>query len=168
MTFNPTKAAEIFHEVDHHRRKLLEAKAELEKMSKQADGLGELSETFVLARECAECASEATKELNKFKDYMSYSVLPEAFTEEGLKTITTDSGYRVTITAGLSVTMANKEKGFEWLKENGYEALIQETVNSSALKAAVKRMLEEEGVEPPSDAFNVKPAPYSSVTKVKK
>jgi len=130
--------------------------------------IGDLCEAFVLVRSCAETVHNATKEINKYKDFLSYTTIPEAMMSANVKNVTTGSGFRVTLLPQLSVTMKDKEAGYDWLREHGHEALIQETVNSSALKAAVKNMMETENIEPPTDIFDVKVYTSTSVTAPKK
>lgn len=54
----------------------------------------------------------------------------------------------------------------DWLVLNGAGDLIQETVNASSLKAAIKAWIKK-GTPPPDVLFKVAPAPLVSITKVK-
>ena len=47
-----------------------------------------------------------------------------------------------------SATMPDRNKGMEWLRDNGGEDLIQPTVNASALASFIKEKILDEGVEP--------------------
>lgn len=47
-----------------------------------------------------------------------------------------------------SIPADNKEAAFDWLRENGMEELIKETVNGNSLKSAIKGHLEEGGETP--------------------
>jgi len=58
-------------------------------------------------------------------------------------------------TTQISATVCDKDRAFEWLKENGGEALIQPTVNASTLKSFVKSKFEEDGIEPPEDTIRL-------------
>lgn len=65
--------------------------------------------------------------------------------------------------AGVDIQMF----GFtDWLVLNGAGDLIQETVNASSLKAAIKAWIKK-GTPPPDVLFKVAPAPLVSITKVK-
>jgi len=61
----------------------------------------------------------------------------------------------------------DKDAGLNWLRANGHEGIIIETVNSSTLSAFAKSQLEEEGVDLPDDIFKIGTSPYTSITKVK-
>ena len=54
----------------------------------------------------------------------------------------------------------------DWLVLNGAGDLIQETVNASSLKAAIKAWIKK-GAPPPDTLFKITPAPLVSITKVK-
>jgi hypothetical protein len=93
--------------------------------------------------------------------------LPEMFSTHNIKSLTTTTGYRITISqkmyAGFKADM--KEIGIEWLRSNNAEDLIQETVNSQSLSRFAKDLIEE-GRELPEDIFNVAIIPNTSRTKV--
>jgi len=74
---------------------------------------------------------------------------------------------RVSVAYRFSCTMIDKVKGIGWLKGNGHEGLVQETVNSSTLSAFAKDMLENNGIELPTEFFKVGTSPYTSITKAR-
>lgn len=51
----------------------------------------------------------------------------------------------------------------EWLRRNGKADLVQETVNASSLKAAIKAMIKD-GNPPPEELFTIKPADLVAMT----
>jgi len=130
--------------------------------------LADYAELFVCSRMVNDVLDTARKNVGKVRDTLSYTDLPELFEDEGITNYTTASGYRVVITTRTSVSMIDKEAGMEWLRNHELSDLIIETVNSSSLSAQVRQMMEEEGIEPPSEIFKVSVAPYTSMTKVKK
>lgn len=170
-------------------------------MSELVDGAttaAEIAETFVHVRQSQEAIYEAQKVLTKIKDHVSMGKIPEIFMEEGVRNITTESGFRVGTTTRVSVTFVEtpidrewlksqewandflielpaeqsvisaKMAGYAWLRATGNGGLIQETVNASSLSAFTKDMVENEGKQPPGEIFNVKPALSASMTKVTK
>lgn len=145
--------------------KIAAIKAELEEAVKGEEVIADVAEYFVLVRRVFDTIETSKKELGKFKEYMSFQVLPDMFEAQNTKSLTTVSGYRVTIASRLSVKMLDKQEGFKWLREHNLGELIQETVNSGTLSAQVKAMIENEGIEPPDYIFEVSPAPYASITK---
>ena len=55
-----------------------------------------------------------------------------------------------------SISKANKKEGFEWLENNGYEDLIQESVNARTLAATIKEFLATGGELPSCISTTVK------------
>lgn len=72
---------------------------------------------------------------------------------------------RVTVSRRFSASMLDKDAGLNWLRKNGHEGLIQETVNSSTLSAFAKDMQENQGKDLPVEIFKVGTKPYTSITK---
>ena len=166
--FDAPRAVRLVKECDSLSGYIDKIIAELDEMVRGANSLEGLAEAYILFKNCAEIVHSGTKKINIAKDKVSYDVVPEKFLEEGVKTITTLSGHRVTVSNQLSVKILEKEAGYQWLKDNGLEALIKPTVNASSLKAAIKDMMENENKQPPTDVFSVKNAAFTSVTSTKK
>jgi hypothetical protein len=126
---------------------------------------------------------------------MAYQDVPEAFEREGTKTLTLQSGYRVTISALVRASTKDMEQGIAWCKlcECGHEerdhindnnrcsagcedkckgfnapnaGLVKETINAQTL-AAFARAEMEEGRELPDTVFTVNIGQNTSVTKVR-
>jgi hypothetical protein len=73
---------------------------------------------------------------------------------------------RVSVSHRFSCSMIDKDQGIKWLKTNGHEGLVQETVNAQTLAGFAKNLLEDKGEELPPDLFKVGTSPYTSITKV--
>ena len=107
------------------------------------------------------------KELKKQRDQIQIGILPAKMEEEGLQTINVKDIGRLSVTHNMSVSTAAGKK-FElikWFEENGYEDLIQETVNSSTLKAFIKECIQE-GRDYPAEMLNM--YSFDRVTLTKK
>lgn len=91
--------------------------------------------------------------------------MPQRMDAEAVKTFNTDN-FRVTRTARVfaSITAEQIENAYDWLRKNGYESLIKETVNSSSLSAAAKELMQE-GEELPEEFFKVHMKDGISITK---
>lgn len=142
-----------------------------------ADGIAKLTlvpacMSYVLLKQAQEALNEAAKNLSEIRRSVQYEHLPKVFEREGAEStavVVDGRTYRVTPTEALRVSIKGEKKSeaYEWLRGNGLESLITETVNASTLSAAVKeRMAENKGV--PEDMFNVLVQPSVSVTAVKK
>lgn len=106
------------------------------------------------------------KEVNKHFDYLRITKIPTAMEDEGVNKITVTGIGRVSLTADMHVSIKaeQKESFYEWLRDNGRTDLIQENVNASTLKAAVKTMFKN-GEEVPEHLLNVSPFTRASITK---
>ena len=111
---------------------------------------------------------KATAELKSRLAYAKEVAMPTRMDDEECKTFNTDD-FRVTRTARLfaSIPGDKQEAAYAWLRENGYEALIKETVNSSALSGAAKELMEK-GEELPEDLFSTHTKDNISITRKKK
>jgi hypothetical protein len=94
--------------------------------------------------------------------------MPARLDAEECKTFNTDDS-RVTRTAKVyaSIPGDKREAAYQWLRDNGYEGLIQETVNSSSLSGAAKEMMAN-GNELPEDLFSVHTKDGISITRKRK
>jgi hypothetical protein len=94
--------------------------------------------------------------------------IPEAFARDKVKTLTTESGYRVTVSMNVYAGFreGQREAAYEWLRNNGMGSIIIETVNSSSLSKLARETLEA-GKELPDELFNVALVPGVSKTKVR-
>lgn len=158
--------AQDFNRIQHTLAKFIshveDARTEL-----RGQPAAKLAEFYAETRQYLDEVEALFKRFNLLKEEIKNTGLPEAFQREGLSTITTDSGWRVTISEVVRASMKDKEKGREWLEANGHGALIQPVVNASTL-AALARELMGEGLELPDDVFNVLVQSNASLTKVKK
>ena len=126
--------------------------------------------TFIKIRSMNDRIGEVKKHLNAVKDHMAYTVIPERFQDDGIKTITMDElGVRVSTSAQIRASIKGglKDEAFGWLREHKLGGIITETVNASTLSAQCKDMMKN-GEELPENFFNVNTALNTSVTKVKK
>jgi len=73
---------------------------------------------------------------------------------------------RVQLAADLyaSTRKGMKPEAMKWLRDLGYEGMIQETYNASSLKALFRRQIVE-GIDIPDDIFNVTPFTRASLVK---
>ncbi|HLO98678.1 MAG TPA: hypothetical protein VK171_08795 [Fimbriimonas sp.] len=109
---------------------------------------------------------EKLKTLNKEFDFLRITKIPAKMEDDGVDRISVSGVGRVSLTADLHVSVKadQKEAFYQWLDDNGRGDLVQPTVNSSTLKAAVKNMLKS-GEEPPVELLNISPFTRASITK---
>lgn len=130
-------------------------------------GLHEALAGWALTRDDYKDLDELRKEIYELLETLSKSVLPEMMVENGVKTVTLENvGRRFTKSTKLSCSMIDKDKGIEWLNENGGNALPQLTVNGQTLSSFAKARIENEGLDMPEDIFKVSTVANISATKV--
>jgi hypothetical protein len=104
--------------------------------------------------------------LQKAYDHLRIAVIPELMDEQGIKSANLEGIGRVTLTSDAYVNCpADSRQDLQrWLVDNGFDDMIQETVNASTLKAwALKRIRAGEDVP---DFLKVTPFSRASVTRV--
>lgn len=113
-----------------------------------------------------ESVEEQLKIINKEFDFLRITKIPTVMEDEGVDRISVTGIGRVSLTADMHVSVKAEKKSdfFVWLRDNGRSDLLQENVNPSTLKAAVKKMLRD-GEDWPDDMLNVSPFTRASITK---
>lgn len=106
---------------------------------------------------------EAKTELGKLVNTLTTSTMPEILDDADLPNITLKDLEKMFVrTENTSVKMKDKEAAFAWLKKQGDQDLIQETINSSALKGYVNQMIRD-GKTPPDEIFDVTTSPLIAI-----
>lgn len=105
--------------------------------------------------------------VNKELDIIRTKKIPELMESMELRNVTIEGIGRVQLAADIyaSTREGKKDAAMQWLRDLGYDNMIQETYNPSSLKALLRRMLAE-GVDIPDDIFNVTPFTRASIVKV--
>lgn len=105
-------------------------------------------------------------ELQKTYDYLSIEVIPDRMDDEGVDSMKVAGVGRLQTQSDIrcNVLAANKEPLQKWLTDNGHGSMIQDTINSSTLKAFIKERMKE-NLPYPSELLQI--SPYSRATVVK-
>lgn len=119
---------------------------------------------FAEFRDIVKGLSAMVADLQKHVDSLSYETLPTMFTNQGVKTITLPEIGRVTVNVRWSASMLDKAKAMEWLRLEGHDGLIIETVNAGTLSSFAKAEAMD-GRPLPFDLFKVGTAQHISITK---
>ena len=107
---------------------------------------------------------ERRKYLTEALDQLRLKDIPEAMAEADIRTLTIDGVGRVQLAMDVYASIKDKQAGYEWLAENGYDGLITEYVQPSTFKAAVKDALHN-GQEFPEELFSITPFTRASIVK---
>ena len=113
-----------------------------------------------------EALEDQLKILNKEFDFLRITKIPSKMEEDGVDRINVTGIGRVSLTADMHVSVKADQKAefFTWLRDNGRGDLLQENINPSTLKAAVKKMYRE-GEEVPDELLNLSPYTRASITR---
>ena len=130
--------------------------------------LGQLAMIQKAIKGLKESTDTLAKEVNKIHDYVRKEALPDKMAEvhEGTESVRLEGVGLISLRTDIyaSICAGMQEPVKDWLFETGNEGLLKETVNSSSLKAFLKKCISE-GMEVPEDLFNVTPYTYAVVLK---
>ena len=145
-----------------------------------ADGMGteDACRTFFYL-DAAHDAVDAERKFTAAKvEHLNRNVLTKIFKErllaadvsKGASTTLAVEGhgtYRFTLNTRLSASMLDKEKAFEFLRDDDAGDMITESVHPQSLAKYAKEYLEEEEKSLPPEVFKVSTLQYVSATKKK-
>ena len=132
----------------------------------KARTLSEIGEFYFNVIEVHELSDKVVKRAYHLKERFNKGVIPDRLTEDNV------DGFRIpsiarsfSVVKKTSASFFDKEKGIEWLRENGQGDMVQETVNAGTLSAFCRNMLLDMGMEPPEDL--IKMNTYNTTSMVK-
>ena len=142
--------------------------AALLRTREEGNRAADLVQLYSYARTVLENINDALKAVAGVVDELGSVHIPEAYERENLQTLTTTDGDRLTVITKMfaSLPADKREAGFEWLRANGHDALIVETINASSLSAFAKAEIAE-GRELPDDIFTTHIKPSVTLTRGK-
>lgn len=126
----------------------------------------DLLREFKAAKDFKEACDLLAKESGRLYDYLRLALVPERFEEDGISNMKVEGVGRVQLAGDLyaGIIKGNEEQAFEWLDDNGRGDLVKKTVNSSSIKAVLKKMLAD-GEEIPAELFKAEPFTRASIVK---
>ncbi|MCK5606788.1 hypothetical protein KAR91_33105 [Candidatus Pacearchaeota archaeon] len=118
--------------------------------------VSELVKHFKETRMKLDEAAEVKTTIQKEYDFIRRAILPGKMEEQDINKLDIGDGIKVRLDTELfaSIPAANKGAAYQYLRDNGMESLITETVNGSTLKATAKQILMEGG-HLPEDLFKI-------------
>lgn len=113
-----------------------------------------------------EALEEQLSAVNKELDQIRKITIPGTMEALGLRNATFEGLGRVQLAEDIyaSTREGQKEAAMTWLRDLGYENMIQETYNASSIKALFRRMIKE-GQPIDDEIFNVTPFTRASLVK---
>lgn len=116
----------------------------------RSGGLSEMCMHFLRLDEEYTEIDNLRKELYKLLDGLDKTILPELFEKAGVDKIAVPEVERsFYLVPKYSASILDKEAGYQWLRDNGMESMIGETVNAGTLAAYLRARLIDEGLDPP-------------------
>ena len=119
-----------------------------------------------------ESGEEKLKEWKKKRDYISGEVIPTMMSEMGLSHLKLMDGSSVDVKPNYSatITVANREKAFNWLRQNGLGDIIKNEISVSFgrnedNKAADYAALAEERGYQPTQKMKVEPMTLKALVR---
>lgn len=112
-----------------------------------------------------DAVEEKLKKINAHYDALRLDLIPAKMEEDGIEGLKVEGVGRVSLTGDMYVRVQNKLELYTWLKEMKLGDLIQPTVNSSTLKASIKKRIKDGKEIPSEEILKVTPFTRASITK---
>lgn len=109
---------------------------------------------------------ETMARINAEYDALRIDTIPKKMEDEGLEVMTVSKIGRVSLTGDMYVQQRSKDGLFAWLRKQKLADLITEGVNSSTLKAFLRKRIKEGKPIPDADVVKITPFTRASITKV--
>lgn len=156
-------AIDLFNLISRQQRLIAALTRELQQLSQDPI---RLARAYVVMHRLREELDLVVSTYNKLYEQYAKELIPATFEQAGITSLPLAEGYRVGVSVRIwaSIKKDQREAAHTWMRDNGFESLITETVNASALSAAVKTYGEEQNREFPSDLFTTAIVPNTSVT----
>lgn len=124
--------------------------------------------SMVNIREDLDIAKDIKTALQKEYDFLRNNIIPQQAEREEIDTCDyTDVGKLIILAdSHVSILASNRAEAFDWLRNNGYEDIVIETVNASTLKALITDITKGGGEMPPDNLIQFKPFTKASVRKL--
>ena len=138
----------------------------IDKMDRTGAAAESMARQYLEVRALYDEMEAVNKKIGELKRRMAEEMIPQAFEDAGVTTITLKEGFRVTISAFVRASTRDMEAGIKWMKKHGHGDIVKETINAQTL-GALARTFMEENKNLPEDLFNVYVGTNTSITKVK-
>ena len=128
--------------------------------------LAEIAKVYWSVKGHRDRAKELATRLYHIQNAFDKGIIPAQFEKREVDMIRVPEMARsFSLRTNTSASMTDREGGMAWLRKNGHEDLIQNTVNAGTLASFARNLLLEEGVELPEEYFKV--STYNSTGSAK-
>lgn len=134
------------------------ARAEQIHESTEFDSLeiAEIAKRYWAVKELHDAAKKIITRLYHVSNSYDKGIFPAQLEKRDLDMVRVpELGRSFSIRTNTSASMLDKPKAFEWLRDNGHEDMIQETVNAGTLASFARSLQLDEGIDLPDDIFKV-------------
>lgn len=103
-------------------------------------GLPDLARALMDLQAQKDFLKEQGSDIQKDIDVLTMSIIPELMADQEIATITIDDVGRLQVKADayVSVLASNRDEMHDWMRDNGHESMIKDTVHAGTLKAWTK------------------------------
>lgn len=120
-------------------------------------------------KEMHDAFKDAAAKIHHSVDDLAIHTIPELMEKAEISSARfPEHGVTVSRATRYHASMKDREAAFDWLRTNGYGALIAESVHATKLTSVLKERLLEEGMDPPDDIFNFNSYNYAATRKSSK
>jgi hypothetical protein len=128
--------------------------------------ISDIAKRYWFLKEQYAVLKEAQGELYKVLDSLDKAIFPQQLEKRGLDMVRVpELGRSFSTRTNWSASITDKERGIQWLRDNGHGDLVQETVNAGTLASFARNLQMEEGIDLPDDFFKV--STYDSMGSAK-
>lgn len=126
----------------------------------------DLARAMRVFRDAKDAIDIVDKEITRRWDFLRLVRMPAQCEEEDIENVRIAGVGRIDLRPDIyaSILPGRKQDAFRWLQDNGRGDTVQETVNSSTLKAMLKKMVKD-GEEYPEEIFKVTPFTMAALTR---
>ena len=152
-------------EVDPRVERVYKAVAALDQISQEVGMLTddltgaplvELAVNFHHLKTAYKAMDTARKKIGVHVDRVNKAVFPERLENEGLDKFQVPElgqSFYTLVKYSASIVPDARDDAFDWLRDNGAESLITETVNAGTLASHFRKLVLDEGIDPPEELF---------------
>lgn len=138
-----------------------------EKVKKEEININELLTAYDQIYQHNKTLENLSKIISAIKEHVNHELLPNMLEKMELDSVRHKGKlFSLGVRMNCSIPLDMREKGYHWLRENGLNALIQETVNARTLSSAVKSHIEEYAIKPPENCIKIHQQKFISLRKI--
>lgn len=130
-----------------------------------ADGLDKCADAFATVRRRQAALKAISAQLTREADRLSFEVLPDVFEHTHTVSPYNHASGKLTLATRVTVKLLDKDRSIEWLKGNGLEDIVIETVPWQTIAAVASDRIKNGEPDFPKDLFETDSRVYTRFQK---